>query len=195
MASALSRGWITAAGLIRDCIILHLIPAFWQRQREHRCFTGTLHCSSALCQGLNCLWSQGTVSPKLQANNKLRMTWCINKKRGDSQKPALLLLHSPKLLGCWLTTACALASSDAFGIDCGNVTPSFYPKWGMLIFTGGRKSLKHWLNISARSHIRAFIHIATFPLEQWSATCCILGKMGQSADLEWQQDPCHSSQR
>lgn len=117
MASAVSRGWITAAGLIRDCIILHLIPAFWQqRGGEHCCFTGTVHCSSALCQGLNCLWNRGTVSPKLQANNKLKMTWCLNNKHGDSQKPALLLLHSPKLLERWLTADCALASSDAIWI-------------------------------------------------------------------------------
>lgn len=113
MASALSRGWITAAGLIRDCIILYLIPAFWQQRGEHCCFTGTVHCSSALCQGLNCLWNRGTVSPKLQANNKLRMTRCINNKHGDSQKAALLLLHSPKLLERWLTADSALASSDA----------------------------------------------------------------------------------
>lgn len=116
MASALSRGWITAAGLIRDCIILHLIPAFWQQWGEHCCFTGTLHCSSALCQGLNCLWNQGTVSLKLQANNQLQMTRCINNKHGDTQKPALLLLHSPKLPGWWLTTACAPASADAIWI-------------------------------------------------------------------------------
>lgn len=83
---------------------------------EHCCFTGTVHCSSALCQGLNCLWNRGTVSPKLQANNKLKMTWCINNKHGDSQKPALLLLHSPKLLERWLTADCALASSDAIWI-------------------------------------------------------------------------------
>lgn len=83
---------------------------------EHCCFTGTLHCSSALCQGLNCLWNQGTVSPKLQANNQLQMTWCINNKHGDTQKPALLLLHSPKLPGWWLTTACAPASAGAIWI-------------------------------------------------------------------------------
>lgn len=74
---------------------------------------------------------------------------------------------------------------DALWIYCWNVIPSFYPKWGMSIFTGGRKSLKHWLNISARSHIHAFIHIQAFPLEQWSATYGILGKKGMSADLEW----------
>lgn len=113
MASALSRGWIPAAGLIRDCIILHLIPAFWQQRGEHSCFTGIVHCSSALCQGLNCLRNQGTVSPKLQANNRLKMTRCINNKHRDSQKAALLLLHSPKLLQWGLTTACVLASSDA----------------------------------------------------------------------------------
>lgn len=55
----------------------------------------------------------------------------------------------------------------------------------MLIFTGGRKSLKHWLNISARSHICAFIHTEAFPLEQWSVAFGILGKKGTTADLEW----------
>lgn len=74
---------------------------------------------------------------------------------------------------------------DALSIYCWNVTPSFYPEWGMLIFTGSRKSLKHWLNISARSHIHAFIHIQAFPPEQSSATYGILGKKGTSADLEW----------
>lgn len=55
----------------------------------------------------------------------------------------------------------------------------------MLIFTSGRKSLKHWLTISARSQSHAFIHAQAFPLEQWSATYGILGKKGTSADLEW----------
>lgn len=112
MASALSRGWITAAGLIRDCIILHLIPAFWQQRGEPCCFTGAVHCSPALCQGLNCLWDRRTVSPKLQANKKIQMTRCINNKHRDRQKPALLFLLSPRLLGWWLTTHCALSSSD-----------------------------------------------------------------------------------
>lgn len=93
----------------------------------------------------------------------------------NSDWPQTLLLHHQML-------------SDYIGalwIYCWNVTPSFYPKWGMLKFTGGRKSLKHWLNISARSHIRAFIPIQAFPLEQWSATYGILGRRGMSADLEW----------
>lgn len=67
---------------------------------------------------------------------------------------------------------------DAFWIYCWNVTPSFHPKWGMLIFTGGTKSLPHWLNISARSHVHAFIHIRAFPLEQWPAAHSIPGKKG-----------------
>lgn len=113
MASALSRGWITAAGLIRDCIILNLIPAFWQQQGGALLFYRNCALFFCFMSGAELPLESGTVSPKLQANNKLRMTCCINNKHGDSQKPALLLLHSPKLLEWWLTTDCALAWSDA----------------------------------------------------------------------------------
>lgn len=54
----------------------------------------------------------------------------------------------------------------------------------MLIFTGGWKSLKHWLTISARGHLHAFIHTRAFPLEQWSATYGTPGRKGTAADLE-----------
>lgn len=102
----------------------------------------------------------------------------LNYRDGDWPQP--VLLHQPM----------QSEYIDAFWIYCWNVTPSFYPKWGMLIFTGGTSTLIKYFSQKPCSCIHSHPSLSS-----WAVTCSLRHSWQEGLWNGTEQALCHFPQR